>query len=249
MRIVNRIREGMKSAFRDIVLIVVSILIAFTLDAAWDRYREGQDTRAILLALKSDFEESQKALEDRLEHWEQRTKKAKLLLESKNPGSTLIPRDSALLYIYNLQNYSTFDPSDGALLILQASGELDRIRSANLRNALVSWPGWIQDLKEEEADSRLAALLIQDRLAQLGVLRTVSRALTLCDGGRFRICAVENQLDADVDAALLDEVAEDAIVGELLARRQLKILDLLYEGRELHRRQAQILLLLEAELQ
>ena len=44
-------------------LIVISILIAFGLDASWDTYRQGRDERQILEGLRVDFISAQESLD------------------------------------------------------------------------------------------------------------------------------------------------------------------------------------------
>ena len=57
----GRVRGGLA----EMVIVVISILIAFALDASWDRYQEAKDEHLILEELHRDFRWSLTTLEDR----------------------------------------------------------------------------------------------------------------------------------------------------------------------------------------
>jgi hypothetical protein len=57
----GRVRGGLG----EMVIVVISILIAFAVDAGWDRYQEEQEERLILAELQRDFRSSLTTLEDR----------------------------------------------------------------------------------------------------------------------------------------------------------------------------------------
>lgn len=131
--------------------IIVSILLAFAIDAWWDGVRERDQERTVLAGLQSEFRTNSARLEANLAAHEG-TLDAATELIAISDGSGPVPRDSMVFLLRRVfvDAYS-YNPSGGVLEGLIASGELGLIRSPELRGLLASWPGQLEENAEDEA--------------------------------------------------------------------------------------------------
>ena len=132
------------------VAIVVSILMAFAIDAWWDERQIRIEEQQILHGLKAEFIVIQKTLaRDKAEHLTGLKFLENLLLEfengpSENAGSVL---DVALL---SLVSPSTTDIGNGTLDALLNSGSVEILQSRKLRAKLAAWPGVIGEVWDDQ---------------------------------------------------------------------------------------------------
>lgn len=137
------------------VVIVVSILLAFALEAWWDTRGQRQEETQVLENLRDEFQAAGTQL-DRYIIVHQATlasidailgsvKAAHASGESRTEVATV---DLARTLIA-----PTFDPRTGTLDGLLASGRLGVLQSEDLRRTLSAWPGLLVDAAEEEARS------------------------------------------------------------------------------------------------
>ncbi len=151
----NLLLEGktgryLKYAIGEIVLVVIGILIALSINN-WNEYRkETNFEQKILRELKSDFVYNESELNSNI------IKSSKL---ASNGDSLLnlfkLPKDEVnpidfFKYTRSLGGYSTFSPSNGALNALISSGNLYIIKNDSLRMYLSRWSGMLEDAREDE---------------------------------------------------------------------------------------------------
>jgi hypothetical protein len=166
------------------VVVVLSILIAFGVDAWWDGYRAAQEEAETMAALRTDFENSLALLENRWIPVHTATMEASFeLLWIAQRGPDPFPGVDTL----DLEAFSadfllpvsgepfgapartvavrdsvlavalfdaTFDPTLSALDALLQSGSLGRIRNRALRTALARFPALLEDSNDEERRTR-----------------------------------------------------------------------------------------------
>jgi hypothetical protein len=133
------------------VVIVVSILLAFGIEAWWDGVQEAERRQALLRGLASDFEAAATDL-DRVAHMHRRVlDSAERLLLLTNAGeaspSLRATVDSLLTEVIFK---ATYDPPMGTLDALIGSGELEVLGDADLVGQLTRWPALVEDLTEDE---------------------------------------------------------------------------------------------------
>ena len=130
--------------------IIVSILMAFAIDAWWDERQTRIEEQQILHGLKEEFVVIQKKLtKDKAEHLTRLRFLEDLLLEfengpSENAGPIL---DVALS---SLVSPSTTDIGNGTLDALLNSGSVEILLSRKLRARLAAWPGVIGEVWDDQ---------------------------------------------------------------------------------------------------
>lgn len=133
------------------VVIVLSILLAFSIDAWWDNRENQRAGLALLQRLHADFEAIKPELKSVEEEHAFRQQAAVRLLASLSSGEVLtikgrVDEDIAFTFIGS----RTFQPGTGAVDAF-VNGEGARlIENGRLADLLLSWPGLIEELQEEE---------------------------------------------------------------------------------------------------
>ena len=129
---------------------MVSILLAFAIQAWWESSQERERERQLLAGLHAEFTENLGRLNTNLAGHESIRDAALALLEVSDSG-TPVSRDSIaeLLKSVFIDAYS-YNPTVGTLEGLIASGELRLISNAELRSVLAAWPGLIEENAEDE---------------------------------------------------------------------------------------------------
>lgn len=156
----------------EVLIVVGGILIAFALDAWWDRRQTAEWERNELRALHEEFSanltEFQSIGAIHRDHAEGVFTIARSLTETTE--SALQVSDSLLVDLFW---WRTSDPTTGVLDALLASGQVVAIRSADLRRRLSEWPTALADGLEDELIARdFVEHTLAPRLAGHGVVTT-----------------------------------------------------------------------------
>lgn len=140
-------------ALIEIVVVVVSILIAFSLDAWWDRQMERRQEGELLAGLLSEFKEVEAQIEEERRFHEAVKETTLLLMELSLSDDRPVQADSLDRLLGDLfwwggeSNYSS-----GTLTSVIASGQISIIQNDRLRDLLAEWPRVIGDIRENEAN-------------------------------------------------------------------------------------------------
>jgi hypothetical protein len=133
------------------VAIVLSILLAFAIDAAWDNHKDRQQERAILTSLAADFEDTRGLLADGIASHERFRDSAKKLLGILDEDITVTDPETIDGLINDaFVNAKTIEVLNGSLSALFASGNLDLIENEELRSLLAAWPSLVDNATEDE---------------------------------------------------------------------------------------------------
>lgn len=195
---------SLKTALRDAALIVVSILIAFALDAWWDGQSRAAEEREALVALQTELAGSRAELDSVMAF-------NRGQIETIN---RILDREQDATFLRAFAGGMTFDPSLGAVEAILAGG-LDRISSPGLRAAIAAWPGV---LREIEVDQRIMV----DRFNEL------SEALVV--QGLHVDVSHANRSDPDsVPADLRARVMGDVVIRQRLSALRTGVDGLVYE--------------------
>jgi len=151
------------------IVIVVSILLAFSIDAWWDSVQDRAEEREILSLLRAEFEANQKVLArtagiHRLNLGAMR----EIISASETDIST---HDESLDSLFR-QAAGTphYNPATGALAATISSGRIDLVRNIELRNRLAGWNSVVSDLILDEQTRRDFVIHeIRPTLAEFGI--------------------------------------------------------------------------------
>ena len=128
----------------EIVVIVGSILLAFSIDATWDTRQESIREKEILSTVKLDLRANIEEIE-RVHSWYETTDSVFLsFLEATPVELSSISNDSSFAIIMALLIDATFTPFQGSL----TAGNLTQIDDLDLRNALGAWLTKADDILE-----------------------------------------------------------------------------------------------------
>lgn len=152
------------------LIIVLSILLAFSIDALWQDHRQSQESEAVLESLRSDFERTGVELERVLANHGRGQSAAAELIRLIDQGVTA----SDALTVDSLTSEmsfagATFDPPMGTVQALLASGEISLLDDPELRAELTAWPANSTDLIQEESATLGEMGKLFARLSELGI--------------------------------------------------------------------------------
>ena len=138
-------------------LIVVSILVAFAIDAWWEERGARTEERRVLTALRAEFQENAERLPEYIAKSNfAATEAAKLIHDIQNvaKGGRIVATAEQLMAF---TVFGSFDPARGAFDAMLQSGELKYIGNQALRGRLVRWPTLIADAVENDLFLRTVA--------------------------------------------------------------------------------------------
>lgn len=159
------------------VVIVGSILLAFTIQAGWDEAQERSEERATIQRLQAEFRANAvQAAQKRVALDSVRVALESVMDLTLAGPSNEVPADSIGRLAEAVTRLHTYDPRNGALSSLLTSGQLSIIRDVALRDALAAWPSAVADLREIE---NIVLRLNQDRLMPYLSGRISIRALNV----------------------------------------------------------------------
>lgn len=151
------------------VVIVGSILLAFSLDSGWDRLQEREWERSQLASLRSELEENLAQAEGSIRiHGAAVRQLAGLrdwsLRSPAGHREALPARGVNALFAWRTTEFSL-----GALDALVSSGDLGRIRSEEIRRGLTTWRRQLLDALEKETLAlQFAEMVLMPALAGQG---------------------------------------------------------------------------------
>ena len=149
--------------------IVASILLAFAIDAWWERRSEHEQAARLAASLHEDFAASQAHVEQWLAGNRRILEGLEVLLaavESRPLGEEITVPLSAVIGSIGAPTYS---PTDATLSAAISSGQIELIEDHELRNALALWLQQVEDTREDELLIREIAVhyLVPEMASQL----------------------------------------------------------------------------------
>ena len=150
----------------EIAVVVLGILIAFGLEAAWERSGERASEQAHLRALASDFEQNVERLRRHIEQEERISSRSKALLElSRNPADA--PTDSVFKLLGGVFNSGRYEPVTGAYEALVNSAGLTAIHDDSLRAALAGFNAQLTGRYHERFSDELYFSFVREFAGEL----------------------------------------------------------------------------------
>ena len=177
--ILDRVAKTWGDAARDVVLIVVSILIAFALDAWWQDRAERRVESEQIAALRSEFETARDTLKSMSEYLRGTTQATNELLVMMGPDATVPDSEKLFALLERSLNFGGAIPNQTALTSVLAAG-ISRIEERDsLVGLLGRWPALMEDLEadfahlERNRDVDLQSALIDIGIAGIGATPSV----------------------------------------------------------------------------
>lgn len=117
-------------------LIVISILLAFWLQAAWEARQEHQRREGIMLDLREELEFNRSRLARAMAGQNRRVEQIDLLLRELTPSAVGLTKDSLKALQASVSGSTTYEPATGIANLLLASGDLRLLDNSELRAGL-----------------------------------------------------------------------------------------------------------------
>jgi hypothetical protein len=218
--IVSRFGMAWRDAIRDIFLIVISILIAFALDAWWNDRQDRERERSHLQTVLAEFTANRDRLDRYLQQVDGSFEATVRVLNLMGPTPGKISPDQLADWINQSFDVGTFTPHGGAVQALLASGELSLIRNHELSNLLSQWPllsNSLHDLAEFQATNREE---LHYYLARLGVpVSRIAENLAWLDipRSRFEFDAESFLSDVGIETYLVSRAVRIGFLREQYA--------------------------------
>lgn len=195
------------------VAIVLSILLAFAIDASWDAYKERGQEKAFLESLLGDFKEARSRIDESIDDHVNTAALARQLLgfyvgeTSKAESEALEKMLSAVFY-----NWQSLYLTSGSRDALFASGDIEIIGNEKLRAMLAGWPSIVADAAEDDA---LMAYDVMNNLAPY--LQSRVRTRNVARMTHSEVAKIIPHIEpVDYDALWNDPLFEDLVTFRIL---------------------------------
>lgn len=132
-------------------VIILSILLAFAIDAGWDNFKERNQEKAFLQSLLNDFKETRSRIDASTDQHMRFIQLGQQLLDFHGDDAVDIEPEAleSMLGAVFFDFASLYLPS-GSRDALFASGDIQIIRNLKLRGMLAAWPSLVADAAEDE---------------------------------------------------------------------------------------------------
>lgn len=221
------------------VAIVVSILLAFALDAMWDERQLRAWEITQLEVLREEMQQNLDALDPVVATHKLNAQRLSTLvtkLDGAEVGQEITVRDDALI---SLILWRTSDISSGSLDALLASGKLGDIQNAEIRKRIATWPSRVLDAQEDEILARdFVVHILTPRFAGHGILPMADRGRPM-PGNPGSLPVVDSETTFVVTAEMRDLSSARRMHSMLAAYSLSALQDYIRE----------VLVLLDAELE
>ncbi|WP_246615937.1 DUF6090 family protein [Aquimarina litoralis] len=149
----NKFTKYLLYAIGEIVLVVIGILIAVSINNNQQRKVLLKKEQTYLKGLKSEFETSKLKLNELLEVNEENYLSAKKIMESiSNPNMALSEKQFSRLLFRSFSSDIYFNANNSLLNEIVSSGSLKDITSSELRIRLTNWESTLKDIARQEEE-------------------------------------------------------------------------------------------------
>jgi hypothetical protein len=187
---VTRNKGRLSFLIAEAVLIVVSILLAFAIDAAWSERREARQRLDLLQALHSDFAATSSTLDAAIKYGAGVVARTGGYLEAAR-GTNGISRDSLTYLFSGVDDVAFFEPTVASYRTALSTGSIDLVRSGPLVAALT-------EFDFAEGLYRLHLEVSAD-LFYIGPLQDLRRAGVVLDSPSLRAARLSISVPPDFD--------------------------------------------------
>jgi len=133
------------------VAIILSILLAFAIDASWDKMKERNQEKAFLVSLLSDFKETRSRIDESIiAHTRFIDMARQLLILHGDDRRNIEPEALEEMLSAVFFNWESLYLPSGSRDALFASGDIEIIDNEELREMLAAWPSVVDDANEDD---------------------------------------------------------------------------------------------------
>jgi len=151
----NRPLKYMRYAIGEIVLVVIGILIALSINN-WNEQRKiDYQEQELLEGLKIEFSTNLKRLDKVLQLHKNSIESANEIMTYFNEDISGIPEAKFDSLLFHIQNVWTFNPRKGLLNSVITSGQINIISNVELKTQLASFEDMVNDIEEETREMSL----------------------------------------------------------------------------------------------
>lgn len=222
--------------------IVLSILLAFWIDASWDRRGNRIEAFEVLVGLQREFAGYGERLTREVSIGEGLDPIFTMVLASGPPDFAVPPPPDTIDRVLFWTGVSgTVDAEGGTLAALLTSGRLELIENPELRERLAAWPSVMQDIRDNELLIRQYGLAVSSTLVD----HRISWSRAWAAGGRSWPVRLPDDVQVEEGYA---ELLRDPAFANVLAWRYGMLRNSWGEYRSAAAQAASIQTLVEAEL-
>lgn len=157
-----------KSRFGEAVAIILSILIAFAIDAGWDTWQERKEEGELLVALRAEYEDNLEAVQLTIDGHRGHISDVQAVSELQLADWDTLSLNRVSQMVLSLANPWTFDPSLGTTETLISSGRIGLLRDRELASMLTTFVNLTEDAQEDAAYVRSGAEFVWQEEYRLG---------------------------------------------------------------------------------
>jgi len=132
--------------------IILSILLAFAIDAGWDEFKERNQENAFLVSLLSDYKETRSRIDESTDAHMKFINSGRQLLSFHGGDSPNIePQAIEKMLAAVFYEFNTMYLPSGSRDALFAAGDIEIISNEKLRSMLAAWPTIVADQSEDDS--------------------------------------------------------------------------------------------------
>ena len=160
--------KNAKRLLVEVVAIVLSILLAFSIDAWWDERKERADEREVLASLYVEFEANRLEAADVILAHEAAVQSVASLLQMSDDQILALSEEAVGQHIRFFANPRTFDAVRGTVDALTSSGKLGILRNRELRAALTTFVNILEDAAEDREYLSQTSMTVWNEMVKSG---------------------------------------------------------------------------------
>lgn len=142
---------GFKSRLGEAIAIVLSILVAFAIDAGWDERQDRNDESELLAALRVEYESNLDLVREVIDAHASYIADTEIASRLAPADYDTMSIDTASRLVLSFANPWTFDPALGTTETLISSGQIGLIRDRELSEMLSTFVNYVEDAEEDAA--------------------------------------------------------------------------------------------------
>lgn len=199
----NKFSKYLIYAIGEIVLVVIGILIALSINNWNIKNQERKTDRINLIALQREFIQNKKILDDVIALNSSNIDGATKMIESFKSGvsDTISEKTIAYMAYQTFGNEINFAPNTGVLTEIISSGDLKLIQNQELKHKLAAFGSWMEKIKQQEKEVQSNRNIINEYIIEHGNFKSLFNSLG-------RDLNWETPLDSVTNKAIVNSIGQ-----------------------------------------